>query len=49
MVHTHDNVDDHGHEHVHGTVDPSILTTQRGIWAVKWSFIWLFITASLQL
>src|SRR5215204_4141485 len=37
------------HRHTHGAVDPSILTTSRGIWAVKWSFIGLFLTAVLQI
>jgi cation diffusion facilitator family transporter len=39
----------HGHGHTHGLVDPMITTTDRGKWAVKWSFVALFITASLQL
>jgi cation diffusion facilitator family transporter len=30
-------------------IDPSITTSQRGIWAVKWSFVVLFITALFQL
>jgi len=34
--------------HTHGAVDPSILTTGRGIRAVKWSFIGLFATAVFQ-
>jgi cation diffusion facilitator family transporter len=38
-----------GHGHTHGTVDPTIATTGRGIWAIKWSFISLAITAALQL
>jgi cation diffusion facilitator family transporter len=39
----------HGeHGHSHGAVDPSITTSERGIWAVKWSFVGLFITALLQ-
>ncbi len=38
----------HGHGHVHGVVNPAILTTQRGIWAIKWSFISLLATAALQ-
>jgi cation diffusion facilitator family transporter len=29
-------------------VDPTIVTTDRGIWAIKWSFIGLFITAMMQ-
>ena len=36
------------HVHMHGAVDPSILTTQRGIWAIKWSFTGLFVTAAFQ-
>ena len=38
-----------GHGHVHGIVDPTITTTARGLCAVKWSFIALFVTALLQL
>jgi Co/Zn/Cd efflux system component len=45
--HAHDHVGgDHGH--IHGAVDPTIFTTARGIWAIKWSFVWLFITALFQ-
>jgi cation diffusion facilitator family transporter len=29
-------------------VDPSIATSERGIWAVKWSFVGLFATALVQ-
>jgi cation diffusion facilitator family transporter len=38
-----------GHGHTHGIVDPTITTTTRGLWAVKWSFVALFVTALLQL
>lgn len=38
-----------GHGHTHGVVDPTIATTARGIWAIKWSFIILAITSALQL
>ncbi|MEN4006099.1 MAG: cation diffusion facilitator family transporter [Methanobacteriaceae archaeon] len=38
-----------GHGHTHGAVDLSIITTEKGIWAVKWSFIGLLPTAILQL
>lgn len=38
----------HFHGHTHGTIDPSILTTSRGIWAVKWSFFGLMITTVFQ-
>ncbi len=54
--HTHEPDSPHGHDHsgdahghTHGTVDPSILTTARGIRAVKWSFAGLFITALFQI
>lgn len=36
------------HDHTHGVVDPFLFTTERGIWAVKWSFVGLMITAVLQ-
>jgi cation diffusion facilitator family transporter len=39
----------HGpHDHTHGTIDPALLTTERGIWAVKWSLIGLGATAIFQ-
>ena len=38
-----------GHGHTHGVVDPTITTSDRGIWAIKWSFAILAITAALQL
>ena len=44
--HNHDYHEGHGH--THGAVDPSIATSERGIWAVKWSFVALFVTALLQ-
>ena len=36
------------HVHTHGAIDPSIFTTQRGIWAVQWSFFGLLMTALFQ-
>ncbi|TIT20716.1 MAG: cation transporter, partial [Mesorhizobium sp.] len=45
--HHHDGHGPHGH--THGVVDPTIATTTRGIWAIKWSFVVLAITAALQL
>jgi len=45
----HNLSESHGHSHTHSIVDPSILTTERGIWAVKWSFVGLFITAFFQI
>jgi len=44
------HADSHGgHGHTHGVVDPSIAGTDEGIWAVKWGFAGLFVTASIQL
>lgn len=37
------------HGHSHGTIDPTISTTARGIWAIKWSFVILAITSALQI
>ncbi|MFS8055072.1 cation diffusion facilitator family transporter [Rhizobium sp. BR 317] len=48
-AHGHSHGDAGGHGHTHGVVDPSIATSERGIWAVKWSFVILAITALLQL
>ena len=46
-THTHDK--GHGdHGHTHGAIDPSIITTERGIWAIKWSFLGLMATALFQ-
>lgn len=45
--HEHDN-GQRTHVHTHGAVDQSLITTQRGIWAIKWSFIGLFATAAFQ-
>jgi cation diffusion facilitator family transporter len=53
--HTHDDGhhdhghDDGGHGHTHGIVDPSITTSDRGVWAIKWSFVGLAATAAIQL
>ncbi len=38
-----------GHGHTHGVIDPSIASSERGIWAIKWSFVILAMTAILQL
>jgi Co/Zn/Cd efflux system component len=38
----------HGHGHTHGLVDPSIASTDRGLWALKWSFVGLMVTAAIQ-
>jgi len=46
--HEHKHEDHSGHSHTHGFVSPSIVTSERGLWAVKWSFIFLSITAVIQ-
>jgi cation diffusion facilitator family transporter len=38
----------HRHGHTHGFVDPSITSTSRGLWALKWSFVALLGTALFQ-
>ena len=49
---THTDDPSHGHHdthnHTHGAIDPALLATQRGIWAVKWSLIGLVATAVFQ-
>ncbi len=37
-----------GHDHSHGTIDPALLTTDKGIQAIKWSLVVLMLTALLQ-
>lgn len=40
----------HGsHGHTHGVIDATIATTDRGIWAIKWSFVILALTAAMQI
>ena len=34
--------------HSHGVIDPVVATSQRGIWAIQWSFVVLFLTAIIQ-
>lgn len=49
--HKHDGASHHhgeGHGHQHGVIDPSIATTERGIGAIKWSFVILLVTALFQ-
>ena len=47
--HGHHKDHQHGDGHTHGVVDPTIATTDRGIFAIKWSFIILAITAAAQM
>ncbi len=47
--HDHAHEPEHAsHDHTHGTLDPALLTTEKGIWATKWSLVGLLITASFQ-
>jgi len=46
--HGHDHAGSGGHGHTHGVIDPSLTTNDRGIWAIKWSFFILAVTAALQ-
>lgn len=49
-IHPHESVHIHSskHTHIHGSIDPSILATEKGMWAVKWSFIGMMVTAIIQ-
>ena len=47
-AHVHDHGEGHGHGHAHGIVDPSIASNDRGLWALKWSFVGLMVTAVIQ-
>ena len=37
--HGHEHDHSHGHSHTHGIIDPALATNDRGLWAVKWSFV----------
>ena len=47
--HGHDHAEEGGHGHTHGVIDPTIASTDRGIWAIKWSFLILAATAAFQI
>jgi cation diffusion facilitator family transporter len=48
--HGHSHGRGHGsHGHTHGIIDASIPTSERGLWAIKWSFIGLAVTAMFQI
>lgn len=47
--HGHDHGQGGKHGHTHGVIDATIATTTRGIWAIKWSFVILAVTAVFQL
>src|SRR5215470_5865984 len=36
------------HSHTHGLVDPAIASSTLGLWALKWSFVGLMVTAVIQ-
>jgi divalent metal cation (Fe/Co/Zn/Cd) transporter len=38
-----------GHSHLHGVIDPTLVTTARGLWVIKWSCVGLLVTACFQL
>ena len=46
--HIHSDPGHAHHDHTHGTIDPELLTTERGIWAVQWSLVGLGATAIFQ-
>lgn len=49
MPHDHSHAHSHTHQgHHHGWTDPAIASTQRGMWAIKWSCLGLFSTALFQ-
>lgn len=43
------HIHDKEHGHTHGMVDSSIITSKKGLWAVKWSSIVLILGAFFQL
>ena len=47
-VHNHDHHDHDSCTHSHGVIDPSVASSERGLWAVKWSTAGLLITVLLQ-
>jgi cation diffusion facilitator family transporter len=46
--HHHAEDHEHGHGHRHGVIDPATASTERGVWALKWSFVGLLATALVQ-
>ena len=45
---SHSHNDHTAHSHSHGVIDPALAANERGIWALKWSFVGLLITALFQ-
>ena len=46
--HGHAHGEGGAHGHTHGVIDATLATTDRVIWAIKWSFVILAATALLQ-
>ena len=46
---THGQHADGHHGHRHAFIDPTMVSTDRGVWALKWSFVGLLATALIQL
>lgn len=46
--HTGEDAGPPDHDHTHGAIDSTLLTTEKGIWAVKWSGAGLLLTALPQ-
>src|SRR5947208_2492962 len=46
--HHHGHGGHDGHGHTHGVIDPSIASSEQGIWAIKWSFAVLMLATVLQ-
>lgn len=48
-IHDHDHRHHHhSGSHSHGVIDPSLSSSERGLWAVKWSTVGLLVTVFLQ-
>jgi cation diffusion facilitator family transporter len=41
--------EEHSYSHAHGVVDPELISTDKGLYAVKWAFVGLMITALFQI
>ncbi|TIM72397.1 MAG: cation transporter [Mesorhizobium sp.] len=48
-AHGHGHHDHVSGSHSHGVIDATIAMTDRGMWAIKWSFVILAITAAMQM
>ncbi len=46
---TNSSQEKHTHAHVHGVADSELLSTSRGLYAVKWSFAGLMVTVFFQI